>query len=72
MVLLYASEWDSEDAARQFFAAYQEILRKKWKKITFSPESPDAVTGVGDNGRFDLRRKGTLVTSVEGLDPALH
>ena len=72
VVLLYASEWDSEDAARQFFAAYQEILRKKWKKITFSPESPDAVTGVGDNGRFDLRRKGTLVTSVEGLDPALH
>src|ERR1035441_2169177 len=23
-------------------------------------------------GRFELRRKGTTVTSVEGLDPAIH
>ena len=72
MVLLYAVEWDSEESARRYFAAYQEILRKKWKKITFQPESPDAVTGTGDDGRFELKRKGAVVTSVEGLDPALH
>jgi hypothetical protein len=72
VVLRYAVEWDSEESARQYFAAYQEILRKKWKKITYSPESPDAVTGEGDDGRFELRRKGALVTSVEGLAPELH
>jgi hypothetical protein len=72
VVLRYSVEWDNEESARRYFAAYQEILRKKWKKITFQPESPDAVTGEGDDGRFELQRKGTVVTSVEGLDPALH
>ncbi len=72
VVLRYAVEWDSEDSARQYFSAYQEILRKKWKKVTFSPESPDAVTGEGDDGRFELRRNGAVVTSVEGLAPELH
>ncbi len=72
VVLRYSVEWDSEESARLYFAAYQEILRKKWKKITFQPESPDAVTGEGDDGRFELQRKGAVVTSVEGLDPALH
>ncbi len=66
MVLLYAAEWDSEESARQYFAAYREILRKKWKKMTVDIESADAVTGTGDDGRFELRRKGAIVTSVEG------
>ena len=72
VVLRYVVEWDSEESARQYFSAYQEILRKKWKKVTFSPESPDAVTGEGDDGRFELRRNGAVVTSVEGLAPELH
>jgi hypothetical protein len=72
VVLLYASEWDSEDAARQYFAAYRVMLEKKWKKMTVATESADDVTGTGDDGRFELRRKGATVTSVEGLDPAIH
>jgi hypothetical protein len=72
LVLRYAVQWDSEESARMYFAAYQEVLRKKWKKITFSPESLDAVTGEGDDGHFELRRKGAIVTSVEGLPPAIH
>jgi hypothetical protein len=71
-VLLYSSEWDNEDAARQYFAAYREILGKKWKQMTVAAESDDSVTGTGDDGRFELRRKGAIVTSVEGLDPAIH
>ena len=31
IVLLYAAEWDSEDAARQYFAAYRRQLSQKWK-----------------------------------------
>jgi hypothetical protein len=72
VVLLYASEWDNEDAARQYFASYREALGKKWKSMTVATEAEDALAGVGDDGRFELRRKGAVVTSVEGLDPAIH
>jgi hypothetical protein len=72
VVLLYSAEWDSEDSARQYLAAYREALRKKWRKMSVTSETPDAVTGIGDDGRFELRRKNAVVTSVEGLDPELH
>jgi hypothetical protein len=72
VVLRYAVRWDSEDAARQYFAAYREILSKKWKKMSVAAESADTVTGTGDDGRFELRRTGDTVTSVEGLDPAAN
>ena len=71
IVLLYAAEWDSEDAARQYFAAYRRQLSQKWKHMAVATESGDAVTGTGDDGRFELRRKGATVTSMEGLPPAI-
>jgi len=66
-VLLYATEWDSEANAQKFFEAYREILKKKWKRMTVASDSAGAVTGEGDDGRFELQRKGALVTSMEGL-----
>ena len=72
VVLLYAVEWDSEDAARQYFAAYREILGKKWKSMSIASDEPDALTGTGDDGRFELRRKGAVVSSVEGLAAEIH
>jgi hypothetical protein len=71
LVLLYAAEWDSVDAARQYFAAYRRQLSKKWKQMTVATETEDAVTGTGDDGRFELRRKGAVVTSMEGLPAAI-
>ena len=71
IVLLYAAEWDSEEAARQYFAAYRRQLSQKWKHMEVATESGDAVTGTGDDGRFELRRKGATVTSMEGLPPAI-
>ena len=71
VVLLYASEWDSEESAGRYFAAYREALAKKWKKMSVVSETADSVTGTGDDGRFELRRKGAIVTSVEGLDAAV-
>jgi hypothetical protein len=71
VVLLYAAEWDSEESARRYFAAYREALEKKWKKMSVASETADSVTGSGDDGRFELRRKGALVTSVEGLAAAI-
>jgi hypothetical protein len=70
VVLLYATEWDSEQSASEYFAAYREAMRKKWKNMAVASDQPDALTGTGDDGRFELRRKGAIVTSVEGLDPA--
>ncbi len=72
VVLLYVTEWDSEESAAQYFAAYREVMHKKWKKMTVSTEESGALTGTGDDGRFELRRKGATVTSVEGLDPEIH
>ncbi len=39
--------------------------------MSVATESDEAVTGAGDDGRFELRRKGAIVTSVEGLPPAI-
>src|SRR5262249_29612351 len=69
VVLLYAVEWDSEDVAREYFATYRRLLEKKWKNMTIARDSADAIDGMGDDGRFELRRSGAIVTSVEGLEP---
>jgi len=72
VALLYAAEWDSEESARRYLAAYREVLAKKWKKMSVVSETADSVIGSGDDGRFELRRKGAIVTSVEGLGPAIN
>ncbi|MGO9262730.1 MAG: hypothetical protein ACLQU1_41600 [Bryobacteraceae bacterium] len=72
VVLLYSVEWDSDRIAERYFAAYKAALAKKWKTLTVTSETADAVDGLGDDGRFELRRKGAIVTSVEGLDPEIH
>jgi len=47
-------------------------LGKKWKNRSVKSEDGDLVVGTGDDGRFELRRNGAVVTSVEGLDPGIH
>ena len=69
LVLLYAVEWDSQAIARAYFLAYRRALEKKWKTMRIASEEPDLLTGTGDDGRFELRRQGAIVTSVEGLPP---
>lgn len=68
VVLLYAVEWETEDAARDYFLIYRQAMAKKWLEMKVTSESADAVTGMGDDGRFELHLKGKLVTSVEGLE----
>jgi hypothetical protein len=72
VVLLYAAQWDSEEAARRYFIAYREVLRKKWKQMKVTAESDTSASGTGDDGRFVLERRATVVTSMEGLPPELH
>ena len=71
-VLLYAVEWDSEEIAGKYFEAYREILRKKWKNFSVASETADSISGTGDDGRFELLRKGNVLTSMEGLEPAVN
>ena len=69
LVLLYAVAWDSQEIARAYFLAYRRALEKKWKTMRIASEEPDLLTGTGDDGRFELRRQGAIVTSMEGLPP---
>jgi hypothetical protein len=72
-VLLYAVEWDDADSARQFFEAYQEVLRKKWHKLELQSGNETTLAGEGDDGYFLVRLDGATVRSLEGLrDPALN
>jgi hypothetical protein len=66
-VLTYASEWATPEAARQFFTLYQRVMKGKWKSMKVSEHVADHVYGTGDSGKFELRIKGTTVTSIEGL-----
>lgn len=73
VVLEYAVEWEDADWARQFFEAYQEALRKKWRKIEVQSSSDSIFAGVGDDGYFVVRLEGAVVRSLEGLrDPAVN
>jgi hypothetical protein len=72
VVLLYAVEWDSEEYARRYFTEYREVLARKWKQMTVASAGGDLLSGTGDGGAFTVRRNGAIVTSVEGLDPAIH
>jgi hypothetical protein len=67
VVLLYAVQWDSPEIARRYFDTYRQVLAKKWKKMSVTGQDADSVTGAGDDGRFELRLNGAMVTSAEGL-----
>jgi hypothetical protein len=69
-VLEYASEWDSDEQAIQFLAAYRKVLRGKWKSCDPSIDKEDIFAGTGDNGYFVSRRAANTVWSVEGLGDA--
>jgi len=69
VVLAYAVEWDDEASAASYFTLYRQVLRGKWKGMAVDKDSPTRVTGVGDDGRFEVRRSGAIVTSVEGIEP---
>ena len=69
-VLTYISEWDSPEAAREFFTLYQRVMKGRWKKMEVDPSAdaePSKLSGKGDTGRFELSVSGTTVQSIEGL-----
>jgi hypothetical protein len=70
-VLLYASEWDTPENARRMFDAYRSVLKGKWKEMHIVTDTPESITGSGDDGDFRVWVAGTKLSSVEGLPPAV-
>jgi hypothetical protein len=70
VVLEYTVEWESAEWARRFFEAYQEVLRKKWRKIEVQSQNDSTFAGLGDDGYFVVRLNGAIVSSLEGLRDA--
>jgi hypothetical protein len=68
LVLAYASQWENEAAAQQYFRLYRQVLQGKWKSFAVSSESGDRLAGRGDDGYFLLRRAGPGISSLEGLE----
>jgi hypothetical protein len=66
-VLTHRAVFDTAEAARDYFALYQGVLGKKWKKLDIASATEERVTGTGDSGRFILLLNGRSVESVEGL-----
>jgi hypothetical protein len=70
-ILVYASTWESEEAAQQYFAQALRILQGKWKKIDIHLETPARVEGRGDTGYFRIWREAASVYHLEGWKSAL-
>ncbi len=66
-VLAYASQWDSEQEAAAFFAAYKSVLKAKWKRCDPVANNESLFAGTGDNGYFVSRLSGDTVSSIEGI-----
>ncbi|MCC6395302.1 MAG: ImmA/IrrE family metallo-endopeptidase [Bryobacterales bacterium] len=64
-VLLYASDWQDEQAARDVFLLYKKVLQGKCKSFELKKESEAELEGFGDGAPFVVRLEGTRVTSVE-------
>jgi hypothetical protein len=66
-VLAYASQWDTPEAAQNYFGLYLQVLQRKWKQMKMTSRSATEATGTGDSGKFVLRITGSVVESIEGL-----
>jgi hypothetical protein len=71
-VLVYASTWDSQESAREYFELYSKVLRGKWKTVEFESEAPSELAGHGDPGYFRTWLDGSTVNHIEGWKSRLH
>ena len=67
-VLAYSSEWTDAGAAEEFFRLTRKILRGKWSRMEVMVDGGGVLAGRGDDGYFEVRLSGVVVTSLEGLN----
>jgi len=70
-VLLFATDWDSDDSAAAFFNAYQSVLDKKWKSLDKADHDATHYSGKSEDGYFRVELKGRTVLSREGFEAKL-
>ena len=66
-MLIYASEWQDEDAAREYFDAYRKVLHAKWKRMEITSQDADHIAGKSEDGYFAVTRQGVHILSEEGF-----
>jgi len=66
-MLVFASEWDTPEAATRFFEAYKKVQRTKWKSVDASADTDTRFAGKSDDGFFTLTRDGVRVLTREGF-----
>lgn len=71
-VLAFAINWDSPESARQFFADYRKVLKKKSKDCDFNEDSETELAGRNEYGSFNVRLNEGRFESVEGLPTQVH
>ena len=67
MTLIYVSEWESAEAAAEYFRAYTRVVRGKWKSVEISAEDAGKIQGKSEDGYFQVTVKGNTVMSLEGF-----
>ncbi|MBI2679808.1 MAG: hypothetical protein HYX25_02230 [Candidatus Solibacter usitatus] len=70
-VLAYSSEWDDSASARRYFAAYEQVLAKKWARMEVRARSEEMIAGSSEDGYFVVRLRDTVVSALEGLPEAV-
>jgi len=43
------------------------VLKGKWKKLDVTTQSATELSGIGDSGKFQVRRMGNAIQALEGL-----
>lgn len=69
LVLRFAASWQDEETSKRFMRLYEKVLAGKWKKHEPRETTEDALAGAGDDGGYVIRRKGRMVSGIEGLKP---
>jgi hypothetical protein len=67
VAFVYSSQWADDKSAAEFFAAYKDILTKKWKRTVFAQAKPNLLSGTSEDGSFTVRLEGARISSIEGL-----
>jgi hypothetical protein len=69
--IVFVSQWDTEESARQCLEQYRRVLRGKWKTLEFQPDMPSRLEGRGDTGFFRAWVEGSTVNHIEGWQSPL-
>ena len=71
-LLAWASQWQTEAKARQFFDFYRGALARKSKPVETGADSPGLLQGRNEYGYYRVTWAGAKIESIEGLKSPLN